>query len=29
MIAERIKVLEEEIVKSFEMLSGKDVEVDG
>ncbi|CZQ99772.1 type I restriction-modification system subunit M [Trichococcus ilyis] len=28
-IAERIKVLEEEIVKSFEMLSGKDVEVDG
>lgn len=27
-IAERIKVLEEEIVKSFEMLSGKDVEVD-
>lgn len=28
-IAERIKVLEEDIVKSFEMLSGKDVEVDG
>lgn len=28
-IAERIKLLEEEIVKSFEMLSGKDVEVDG
>lgn len=28
-IAERIKVLEEEIVKSFELLSGKDVEVDG
>lgn len=28
-IAERIKILEEEIVKSFEMLSGKDVELDG
>ena len=28
-IAERIKLLEEEIVKSFESLSGKDVEVDG
>ena len=29
MIAERIKILEEGIVKSFELLSGKDVEVDG
>lgn len=28
-IAERIKILEEEIVKSFELLSGKDVELDG
>lgn len=28
-IAERIKLLEEDIVKSFELLSGKDVEVDG